>query len=84
MVSTTIEEMFGYCTLESMVFNTKPVVPNKFSHPELVPTTKYLYNNIDDCITKIESAMLSPTEDLTKFATRYDNSIKNMITIIGS
>lgn len=36
MVSTTIEENFGYCVVESLSLNTPVLVPNKYSHPELL------------------------------------------------
>lgn len=57
MVSTTIEENFGYCTLEAMALDTIPVVPNRFSHPEIVGQGTCLYEDINDALVKIESAM---------------------------
>lgn len=34
MLSTTIEENFGYCFVEAVANGVYPVVPNDFSHPE--------------------------------------------------
>jgi len=36
MTGNTIEENFGYCVLEALAFDTIPVIPDAFSHPELV------------------------------------------------
>jgi len=36
MVSTTIEENFGYCVVESLSLNTPVLVPNNYSHPEIL------------------------------------------------
>ena len=36
MVSTTIEENFGYCVTEALSLNTPVLVPNNYSHPEIL------------------------------------------------
>lgn len=54
MVSTTIEENFGYCVVEALTLNTPVLVPNKYSHPELLDglpketKSKFLYPNYLD------------------------------------
>ena len=40
MVSTTIEENFGYCILEAISLNTPVLIPNNYSHPELLSDVK--------------------------------------------
>jgi len=40
MISTTIEENFGYCILEALSLNTPVIVPNNYSHPELLRDVK--------------------------------------------
>jgi len=48
MVSTTIEENFGYCVTEALTLNTPVLVPNNYSHPEILKTCphkdKFLYD----------------------------------------
>jgi glycosyltransferase involved in cell wall biosynthesis len=85
MVSTTIEEMFGYCVIESMSVNTIPIVPNKYSHVELMKGfDKYMYNDIDDLYSKLISLIESEYElvDFSKNIKPYTNAIKEMARII--
>lgn len=58
MVSTTIEENFGYCLAESLAVGTRPIVPNAFSHPEILDGRgEYLYNSFDELTTMIVKAI---------------------------
>ena len=43
MVSTTIEENFGYCVIEALSLNIPVLVPDKYSHPELLCEVKDKY-----------------------------------------
>lgn len=53
VVSTTSEENFGYCAVEAMALGTSVLLPNNFSHPEIVENqSHYLYNNHDEMIEK--------------------------------
>ncbi|MEO6303959.1 MAG: glycosyltransferase [Bacteroidia bacterium] len=61
MTSNSIEENFGYCILEAMIFNTIPVLSNGYSHVELVPN-KTLFNNLDEQIKIIEESVLNYQE----------------------
>ena len=79
MLSTTIEENFGYCVAESLVFNTYPVCENNYSHPELVENDKrLLFNDIDEIIPKIEW-LLKQNFKVDNYAKKYDKAIDNMI-----
>ena len=83
MVSTTIEENFGYCTVEAMALNTIPIVPNRYSNPEIVSAEKYRYNTIEEMINKITIGMISSNrENLYQDAHRYDFSIARMIDVM--
>lgn len=85
MVSTTIEENFGYCTLESLVFRTVPIVPDAFSHPEIVMHPGWLYKDLDDAIEKIEAAMFTPAPPKEFFQQRYapfDMSVQRMVNVM--
>lgn len=79
MVSTTIEENFGYCNVEALTFNTAPVIPNDFSHPEIVDETEaFLYDDLDEAIDLIEANLSENQNDpvadhaMTDMARKYD------------
>ena len=59
------EETFGYQVMESVMNNTVPLAPNKFSYPELL-SNEYLYNNYEELRDKIlkvfRGELLPPTE----------------------
>jgi glycosyltransferase involved in cell wall biosynthesis len=43
MLTNSIEEHFGYCVAEAMVYGTLPVMPNRCSHPEFLTRFLNLY-----------------------------------------
>lgn len=58
VVSTTIEENFGYCLTEALALGTIPIMPNNFSHPEILDgKEEYLYNTFDELVEKIINIM---------------------------
>lgn len=58
MLSNSIEENFGYCIVEAMVFGCNPLVPNKLSHPELLRgDMRFLFDSNDDIISKAEAIL---------------------------
>lgn len=60
------EETFGYQVMESVMNNTVPLAPNKFSYPELL-SNEYLYNNYEelrDKILKVFRGELLPPKEL--------------------
>jgi glycosyltransferase involved in cell wall biosynthesis len=74
MLSNSIEENFGYCIAEALVYNTYPMLRNALSHPELVEDDpRLLFNDEDEIVSKIERLMGS-TFDVTKYATKYINT----------
>jgi len=81
-VSTTIEENFGYCLLESMTLGCTPVVPNKYSHPEILEFDKrFLYNNKKEAVKMIDSFLDNPVS-VSKLADKYNHSLSEMIDIM--
>lgn len=81
-VSTTIEENFGYCLLESMTLGCTPVVPNKYSHPEILEFDKrFLYNDKKEAIKMISSFLDNPISVL-KLAEKYNDSLSRIIDIM--
>lgn len=58
MLSNSIEESYGYCVAEALVYGTHPLCPNTCSHPEIVDFNhRYLFNNDDEIVEKIEYLM---------------------------
>ncbi len=81
-VSTTIEENFGYCLLEAMTLGCTPVVPNNFSHPEILENdSRFLYNNKEEGI-RIISALLDNPISVSRYALKYNHSVRKIIDIM--
>jgi len=81
-VSTTIEENFGYCTVEAMTFGVTPVLPNAYSHPELVvEDDRFLYNTSREGVDKIYAFLDEPPNDIPSMS-KYNDSICRMLSII--
>ena len=55
MLSTSIEENFGYCIVEAMMYGCYPLVRNSLSHPELVDhEPAFLFDDEDQVISKMQ------------------------------
>ncbi len=54
LVSLRDCETFGYTIIEAMDYGVIPILPNKFSYPELV-YSKLLYTSVDEIVDKILS-----------------------------
>lgn len=78
MVSNTIEENFGYCVLEALICDTVPIVPNDFSHPELIPDSRCLFNSELDQLKKIVYAMNHFS--VVQYADKYRNSLTRIVS----
>ena len=84
MLSNSIEENFGYCIAEAMVYNTYPLLKNELSHPELVEhDPRLLFNDEDEIVDKIVSLM-SARFDVTKYSDKYmtDKSCNPIIKML--
>lgn len=82
MLSNSIEENFGYCILESLIFNTIPVLTNNYSHIELVQNdSRLLFDTIDEAIIKITNLIENPI-DISNYANRYQDSLYRIISIM--
>lgn len=71
MLSNSIEENFGYCIAEAMMFNTYPLIKNELSHPELVEgDQRLLFNDEDEIVSKV-AYLMNTTFDVTKYTHKY-------------
>lgn len=81
-VSTTIEENFGYCLLEAIIFGCAPIVKNNYAHPEILENDKrFLYEDKNQALEMI-SKMLDNPISCRKYADKYDKSLERMIKIM--
>jgi len=62
MLSNSIEENFGYCLVEACLHGTIPIVPNDFSHPEILGGHKFcLFDSEDEIVAKVETILADKT-----------------------
>lgn len=81
-VTATIDENFGYCSVEAMTANTTPVMPNGFVFPEHVDgDRRFLYETFDEAVGLINNHLKSNI-DVTNYPKKYENSIKKMIEVM--
>jgi len=82
MTGNSIEENFGYCILESLIFNTIPVLPNDYSHVELMDNdTKYLFDDLDEQIMKVEYFM-NNNQSVYNLATKYEQVLTKIVNFL--
>lgn len=82
MITNSIEENFGYCIAESIVYNTYPIAFNGLSHSEILENdNKFLWNDVDEIIPKMEN-LINENIDITSYAKKYENAIQKMIEYI--
>ncbi len=78
MVSHSIEENFGYCLVEAMLFDCKPLVRRGLSHTELVQgKSQYLFDGRSDQLNKLENLMRSPVQKFPHVL-EFSKSVKLM------
>lgn len=80
MLSNSIEENFGYCIAEAMMYNTYPLLPNSLSHPEVAGfQDMMLFDDEDEIIDKMEYLMQQEVY-VRELAEYYvDNPIVRMV-----
>lgn len=62
-VSTAQHEFFGISILEAIYAHTFPLLPNRLSYPELIPTEWHsdcLYHSQDDLVERLRSVLMQP------------------------
>lgn len=72
MMSNSIEESFGICIVEAMMYNTYPLLRNELSHPELVEhDQRLLYEDEDQIIDKMINLLNSDFDVTSKAETQW-------------
>jgi glycosyltransferase involved in cell wall biosynthesis len=67
VISTAHHEFFGISILEAIYCQTFPLLPNRLSYPELIPTeyhTRCLYENQNDLVEKLKQNLSQPQQML--------------------
>ena len=83
MTSNSIEENFGYCILEAMIFETIPVLLNGLSHTSFVEPN-LLFNNLEEQIEIIEKYMTKPfyLKQLVLNASHYEDCLSKIVSLL--
>ena len=76
---TNIQDFFGISIMEAVYCNTYPLLPNRLTYPELLPTEyhdnhiyeddKDLYEKLNECISKIDEIR---NKKMSSVAEKYD------------
>ena len=83
MLSNSIEENFGYCIAEALVYNTYPMLKNELSHPELVfGDPRMLFDDEDEIVHKVEALLVS-NFPVRHYAEKYFRSLSRIISIMN-
>ena len=86
VISTTSEENFGYCVVEALALGCPVLMPNDFSHPEIVNyNTDYLYNTYDELFEKIPKILEKPikTKELKEYVDPYEEVVRKWVEVMG-
>lgn len=79
MLTNSIEENFGYCIAEALIYNCAPLAENKFSHPELLSNnTQLLFNDMDEIIDKVQFFLALDSFDGRSYVSKYFNSMQKI------
>jgi glycosyltransferase involved in cell wall biosynthesis len=80
MTGNSIEENFGYCILEALMFDTIPIIPNDYSHAELLEQdSNCLFNTIEEQIKQIENVMPAPFH-VYEYTEKYKDSFNKIVS----
>ncbi len=81
VISTAIQENFGYSVAEAMYCKTLPLLPNRLSYPEILAPefhNAFLYKNEDDLVNKLRHLLAhyreydETREKLSQAISRFD------------
>jgi glycosyltransferase involved in cell wall biosynthesis len=80
--SSTTEENFGYCVVEALALGTQVLVPNDYSHPEILENnTSMMYANLDEITLKLDKLLCCPVSSaqLKNYAEPYNRVLQEWI-----
>lgn len=67
MISNSIEENFGYCIAEAILFGVSPILCRGLSHDEMVQNDqRYLFTDIDEAVEKVIAQLGESREPVDK------------------
>lgn len=72
VVSFALQENFGYGIQEAVALGCIPIVPDRLAYVEQF-SKEYRYSNFDDCIVKVNKAMISKISQTNPVVTDNDN-----------
>lgn len=80
--STSLQECFGISVVEAIFTDCFPILPNRLSYPELIPSEyhgQHLYNTSDELVQLLRGAIANHAalkqESLRKYVEKFDWSI---------
>jgi len=83
MLTNSIEECFGYCIVEALIYNCAVLAPNSCSHPELLKNSKMLFTSEDEILPKLEYFLFGEKcFHLSHYVDCYYDSMDNIISNI--
>jgi len=69
VISTSIQENFGISTIEAIRHGCLPLLPDRLSYPEIIPSefhTDFLYRDQEDLISKLKRIMINLSDYIGK------------------
>lgn len=83
MMSNSIEENFGICIIEAMVYGTYPLLPHGLSHTELTRGfDAFLYDDLDQVVDKVKYLLSTDNQNLQTCMSRQVNYYQDSLTRI--
>ena len=83
MLSTSIEENWGYCVTEAATFGTVPICTRGYSYQELLPD-EFLFSSIEEAVVLVMKAVDTkiPHSKLAKIVDYADGTLDRIIKLI--
>ena len=81
MFSASLQENFGYATLEACSLGCTPVLPLNNTAYKFMYPKDFLYKTFEESVSMIAKYLKCPV-DLRKIPRRYDDSVKRQVQVI--
>ena len=91
MLTTSIDETFGYCIAESMLYNTVPLMRNGLSHTDFPCPPCCYFSDEDDAVQKLLTLMddytncqrsMMDSKEAGRFDETYCDGLQHMRTLL--